>query len=58
MEQPNFTQIEPETRAPYNEPTARFDEFGRITNFFVMNITYCTHGVIQILDGHIGIKAN
>ena len=33
MEQTNYIQREQETRGPYNEPIARFDEFGRITNF-------------------------
>ena len=34
MGQTNSAQREPETRGPYNEPIARFDEFGRITNFY------------------------
>ena len=58
MGQTNSAQREPETRGPYNEPIAIFDEFGRITNFFMMNIIYCIHGVIQILERHIEKKAN
>ena len=34
MSQTISAQREPETRGPYNEPIAIFDEFGRITNFF------------------------
>ena len=34
MGQTNSTQRELETRGSYNEPIARFDEFGRITNFY------------------------
>ena len=34
MGQSNSSQRELEKRGPFNEPVARFDEFGRITNFY------------------------
>ena len=34
MGQTSSTLRESETRRPYNEPIARFDEFGRITNLY------------------------
>ena len=35
-------------------PTQITDEFGRITNFFMMHGIYCVYGVILTLDEHIG----